>query len=324
MAALMAASTPSTSADEGVAVLAPLSGPFAPIGRNIARTAQSVIDTDVPVVDDGCDAETATAAARDVIASGSKLVIGLPCIDAFDAAAPDLAEAGIAILAVGLQAEDITGTPRGAETWPVFRIGAPATAEFAVLADHVTTYWRDVSFAVIDDGTLYGRQLTENLRLLLSDAALEPVFVDAYRPLLQNQTALVRRLQRAGATHVVIGGEARDAAVIAANAAAIGYPLQLAGGSVLIAPPEDGHLPDGTIIAAIPAEIDLARMAAQIAITAAADPGRAPSESLRTDSFETDWGPITFSEDGEPDFAFFQVHQIRNGRLAPFAPDLDG
>ena len=143
----------------------------------------------------------------------------------------------------------------------MFRSGPAAHTEFAVLAGHLARAWREASFAIIDDGTLYGRQLAENVRLLLADAALEPVFVDTYRPLLESQAALVRRLQRSGASHVLIGGEARDAAIIAADAARIGYRLAIAGGSILVAPPADGRLPDGTITVAVPADIDPARIA---------------------------------------------------------------
>lgn len=301
-----------------------MSGPFASTGRSLAGAVRTVLHADTPAIDDGCETEAAAAAARTAIEAGSRLVIGLPCIDAFDGAAPALAQADIAMLAVGLQAKDITQPPRGITQWPVFRVGAPAHQEHEALAEHIATHWRNFNFAIIDDGTLYGRRLSETVRLLLGDAAIEPVFVDTYRPLLENQVALVRRLQRAGATHVLIGGDARDAAVIAKAAILIGYRLELAGGSALVASPEDGRLPDGTLVATIPASIALGRMAAQIAQTALNDPAVAPSVALRSTRFETDWGPISFANDGEPDFSFFRMHTIRNGRPEPLAQDMDG
>jgi branched-chain amino acid transport system substrate-binding protein len=316
------ADQPARAAD-GAAMIAPLSGSYAAVGRAFDASVRDVLGDDVPVLDDGCDAEMAESAARDVIEAGDALVIGLPCIDAFDAAMPALAEAGVPVIAVGIRADDITAAPRGTAQWPVFRVGPAADAEFATLAAHLARVWREASFAIIDDGTLYGRQLAENVRLLLADAALEPVFVDTYRPLLESQAALLRRLQRSGASHVLIGGEARDAAVIAADAARIGYPLAIAGGSILVAPPADGRLPDGTITVAIPNDVDLARIAAQIAeIALAAD--MPVTDALRTLTFDTDIGPLAFGGDGEPDARFFRIHIFRNGRPEPLTPDMDG
>lgn len=321
--ALAPAASPGKAA-EGAALVVPLSGPFEALGRDMRRSARAVLGADVPVIDDGCAPERAAAAAHDVIVAGDRIVIGLPCIDAFDAATPLLSEAAIPVLAVGVRAPDITTPPRDHDgPWPVFRVAPRADAEVKALAVHAAAGWRDVGFAVIDDGTLHGRQLSETVRLLLADEALEPVFVDTYRPLLENQTPLVRRLQRAGASHVIIGGDARDAAVIGADAARIGYDLTMAGGGTLIAPAEDGRLPDGTIIAAVPFGLDLARAAAQVARQALAS-DLAAAEALRLLTFATDLGPIRFGADGEPDIAFVRIHTVRDGRPQTLPEDGDG
>ncbi|MBO6639535.1 MAG: ABC transporter substrate-binding protein [Roseitalea sp.] len=310
-------------AAEGAAIIAPLSGSYAPVGRALDASVRAILGDDVPALDDGCDADMAQSAARDVIEAGDALVIGLPCIDAFDAAMPMLADTGVPVIAVGVRAADITMAPRGTAQWPVFRVGPTAGEEATVLAGHLARSWREANFAIIDDGTLYGRQLAENMRLLLAEAALEPVFVDTYRPLLESQTALVRRLQRSGASHVLIGGEARDAAIIAADAARIGYRLTMAGGDSLIAPPADGRLPDGTITVALPPDTDPARIAAQIARTALSAT-MPTTDALRTMTFQTDIGPLAFGADGEPDARFLRIHTFRNGRPEPLTPDMDG
>lgn len=321
---------------DGAVVVAPFDGPFALIGQSIARAANAQMGPDVPQIDDACQTEAAARAARDVLEAGDRLVIGLPCIDAFDGASPLLAENGVPILAVGLQAPDITTAPRdasadqGADTdqkdWPVFRIGPVQGEEWAVLARYIAANWRDESFAIIDDGTLYGRQLAKNVRLILSDSALEPVFVDTFRPLLDSQAALVRRLQRSGASHVIIGGEARDAAIIGADAQSVDYDLTIAGGSVLRAPPSDGRLPDGTVMAAIAMTTDLPLVAAQVARQALAEADEANTDvaaALLNGTFDTQAGSLTFGADGEPDREFFVIHQKRDGRFVPLA-DLDG
>ena len=310
-------------AQNGAVVLAPLSGGPALVGQSIAKAARSVFLDELPVLDDGCDAETAAQAAHDVVEAGDRLVIGLPCIDAFDAVAPILSAANIPILAVGIQAADVTRPPHSETDWPVFRIGPPQHEEWAVLARYIAANWRDESFAIIDDGTLYGRQLAENLRLLLAESALEPVFTDTYRPLLEDQMPLVRRLQRSGATHVILGGEARDAAVIGRNAEEIGYSLSIAGGGILRAPPVDGRLPDGTIMSAIPVETDFGMLAAQVAQQALSLQSNDLAADLRNNIYQTGLGPISFGEDGEPDREFFIVHELRGGQAIPLS-ELDG
>ncbi|WP_306118368.1 MULTISPECIES: ABC transporter substrate-binding protein [unclassified Roseitalea] len=303
-------------ADGGVALLAPLSGPFGTYGQSMGASARAVLGDEVTVLDDGCEAPIAARAARTAAASGARLVIGLPCIDAFDAAMPILAEADVPVLATGIQAPDITGTHATTGRWPVFRVAPPADQEIEVLADHLATHWRNVAFAVIDDGTLYGRQLAENVRLALAERALEPVYADTFRPLVETQAALVRRLRRAGATHALIGGDARDAAVIAADAARLDYELTLAGGSFLLAPPEEGALPDGTLIATIPPGTDFTRIAAQIARqTLAAD--ASALAALRARSFETAAGALAFTGAGEPQTMFYKMHVIDDGALVP-------
>lgn len=301
-------------AEERAAVLTPLSGPVAVYGQAIAANARAVLGSDIAVIDDGCQADTAASAARIIAGGDTSMVIGMPCVDAFDAAMPIFAEANVAVLAVGIQAPDITTPPRGAQSWPVFRVGPPATQEADVLAAHLAEQWRETAFAIIDDGTLYGRQLAETVRLQLEERALEPVFTDTYRPLVETQAALVRRLRRAGATHALIGGDARDAAVIAADAERLDYDLALAGGAFLLAPPDDGTLPDGTLIAAIPPDLDLPMIAAQIARQAL---NGDPVEELRTGMFDTDIGTLSFGGTGEVQTPFYRMHTVREGTAVP-------
>src|SRR5690606_40871144 len=90
--------------------------------------------------------------------------------------------------------------------------------------------WRSNHFAIIDDGTIYGRELAENLRAEAELAGLEPVLVDTFRPQLENQIGLVGRLRRSGATHVFVGGDRFDIAVIARDARNLGYDVTFAGG----------------------------------------------------------------------------------------------
>ena len=92
------------------------------------------------------------------------------------------------------------------------------------MGDILVREWRNDLFAIIDDGTIYGRELAETLRAAAELAALKPVFVDTFRPQLENQIALAGRLNRAGATHVFAGGDAEDVAMHRARRGATAMP----------------------------------------------------------------------------------------------------
>ncbi len=82
-------------------------------------------------------------------------------------------------------------------------------------------------FAIVDDGTIYGRELAESFRLAAEQAGLKPVFVDTFRPQMDNQIGLIGRLRKAGATHVFVGGDRDDIAIMARDAAELAADLTL-------------------------------------------------------------------------------------------------
>jgi branched-chain amino acid transport system substrate-binding protein len=329
-----------------IGIAAPLSGYFEILGEQTVAGVEAALRTRQAlthqVEDDGCDTEGGARSARNLVIAGTKVVIGFPCIEAFDGAIPILAQAGIPVIAVGIRAEGITDETSD-ESWPVLRLAPRNADEAEAIAGYLREAWRTVNYAIIDDGTLYGRQLAETVRFLLEEDNLKPVFTDNYRPQLENQMGLVRRLQRAGATHVFIGGDAFDAAVIAGNAETIDVPLTIAGGSALVAPPSAGKLAEGTIVArladwssrdaaseALPlfegsalgtdGYVLPAYAAAEIAIFGldiAGDDGAFPYQRMLDRTFDTVIGPLRFDRNGELVQNLFEVAIVRDGELVP-------
>src|SRR5690606_30576001 len=66
------------------------------------------------------------------------------------------------------------------------------------------------------------------------------------------QIGLVGRLRRASATHVFVGGDRDDIAVMARDARQIGADMVFAGGETLRAAPGDVPLAAGTLMIALP------------------------------------------------------------------------
>ncbi|TIS03388.1 MAG: ABC transporter substrate-binding protein, partial [Mesorhizobium sp.] len=120
------------------------------------------------------------------------------------------------------------------------------------VATILTRLWQNELFAVIDDGTIYGREIAETFRAAAEQAALKPVFVDTFRPQLDNQIGLIGRLKKAGATKVFAGGDGDDIAIMGRDAASLNAGITFAGGETLRTTPGDVPYAAGTLMIALP------------------------------------------------------------------------
>ncbi len=207
-----------------IGLAAPLSGPSAILGEQmragVQTAAQTLKDPSVTleIADDACTADGGARAARQFVAAKVRIVVGFLCGEAIEAALPILKQANIPTITVGVRTDSLTD--RKTKTgWPVYRLGPRADSEREAAARLLTRLWERELFAIVDDGTIYGRELSESLRLAAEQAGLKPVFVDTFRPQVDNQIGLVGRLKKAGATHVFVGGDRDDIAIMGRDAA---------------------------------------------------------------------------------------------------------
>ncbi len=245
-------------AEVRIGLSAPLSGPSAILGeqmRAAALTAAATL-TDpqvaLEIADDSCTATGGAEAARRFVAARVQAVVGFLCGEAIEAAMPILKQAGIPAIAVGVRTDSLTDGRMGTG-WPVYRLGPRADGEREAAGRLLTRLWERELFAIVDDGTIYGRELSESVRLAAEQAGLKPVFIDTFRAQADNQIGLIGRLKRAGATHVFAGGDSGDIAVMGRDAAALEADLVIAAGETLRAPPGDVPLAVGTLMIAPPA-----------------------------------------------------------------------
>lgn len=320
-------SSPATAAASKIGVVAPLSGPFAILGRQVAdgaNAAATSLSPDISIVtaDDKCDADGGAAAAKSLLDQNVDIVVGFLCTEALEAALPVLRTKGIAVVTPGVRAPSLA-EERASVRPPVFRLQPEPGLEAAAAARILARIWRDDLFAIVDDGTIYGRDLAETVRLALDEQGLKAVFTDTYRPGQDNQIALVGRLKRAGATHVFVGGQRDDVATIVRDAAKLGYSLVVAGGEALLAAPGAVDLQSGTLMVAPPPPETLESAAkADAAITATGElpegyavpayaaveiaaqalaarkPGRSVADILADTEFRTALGGVRFGDDG--------------------------
>ena len=335
-------SWPAAAAEPVIGLAAPLSGQFSSLGEQLhdgARVGAFGRSAGLQVADTACSAEGGAAAARSLVAAGVDMVVGFLCTQAIEAALPILSQAKVAVITPGIRTDSLTDR-RDRTGWLVFRLAPRASDETAALASVLTRRWRTHHFAIIDDGTIYGRELAESFRLAAEQVGLEPAYVDTFRPQLDNQIALVGRLERSGATHVLAGGDRDDLAILGRDSAELGAGLTIAGGEALRASAGPVDLQPGTLMVGLPEWADLAHQealaalqrenvraqgyvlpayaAVEIAIAAlhhARVDGRQPGEILADGQFETALGTVSFDAKGDWDHNAYRLFQYRDGRF---------
>lgn len=329
LALAAAAATVVPASAQSIGVVGPFSDQLELLGAQLRQGVEVAAPTvglstsSLTFADDACSAEAGAAAARQMVDAGVDIVVGFLCTESIEAAMPALAEAGIPVITPGVRTDSLTDT-RERTGWPVFRTAPRAGDEQAAVSELLVPRWRDALFALVDDGTIYGRELTESFRLSAETAGLAAIFVDTYRPQMDNQIGLVARLRRAGATHVLVGGDRSDIAIMARDAAELGYDLTIAGGESLRAAPGDVPLAEGVLMVGAPEPASIAgpealaafdnrgivpegyalpafaatEIAAEALGTARAE-GIGVAEALDRGAFDTALGPVAFDDNGD-------------------------
>lgn len=231
---------------------APLSGFAERLGRQMeAGVRAAAAGHTVVAADTACTADGGAEAARAMIGGGVSIAVGFLCTEALEAALPLLKEANIPVITPGVRTDALTDD-RERTGWLVWRTAPRADAERMAAGGIIPRRWREDFFAIVDDGTIAARELAETVRLQAELAGLEPVFTDTFRPQMPNQIGLAGRLKRTGATHVFIGGDRQDAAILSRDLAGLGAPVTMAGGEALVTDLSDIPLPPGTLAIALP------------------------------------------------------------------------
>lgn len=217
----------------------PLSGNAGPLARQFekgARKALEDLSTDknieIVIADDGCDEEIAGLAAQDLRAARVSIVTGLVCNAAVRAHAQEFQDDGVPILIAGARSERLLKDAEK-EGWHLWRM-APSDDDAAQAAHRIFSQrWRTTPWAIIDDGTVYGRTLGDALRALMEESGQPPQFADNFRPAQSTQAGLIRRLRQSGVSAAFIAAGPEDVSTIWSNRNEFGGNFEIAGGEAL-------------------------------------------------------------------------------------------
>ncbi|QRM55625.1 ABC transporter substrate-binding protein [Sinorhizobium sp. BG8] len=346
--AMLLAAPPAAAETATIAVVAPKDGPLSIIGRQVfdgARFAAMASGIEVVEIGESCEEDGDEGIAAAVKEANARAVIGFLCTEGLEKALPQFAEAGIPALTLSVRS-GIVMEDALKKKWPLFRLAPGPNAEAEKAVEVMTRDWKAEPFALIDDGTIRARELVEAIRGKLELVGMKPIFVDTFRPAQEQQIALVRRLAKSGATHVFVGGDRTDTAIIARDAKAEEVPLAVLGGEAMIAADEPVPMPqgvqaiaipdyetlqEGTAVAAQMRENDIVAegyaLPAYAAVTIAAEAlktaeseNRPVAEALIDHSFQTVIGPVGFTAQHELRDNPYRLLEWREGGFVPVPP----
>ncbi len=177
-----------------------------------------------------CDLPQAIEAARRLAASDVAAVIGYSCANVATAVAPIYAAADKLLLIAGPVHPRVL-SPRAGPT--VFRLPAAGPAQGAVAIAALGREAATLKVAIVHDRTQQMRAFAEAARLALAAAGQTPDLVDTFAGSDKDYSALIGRVEAAGASALVLGAFPVEAALILAEVRARGLSLRIVGSDVL-------------------------------------------------------------------------------------------
>ncbi len=335
---------PLAAAPLKIAVVAPQSGNFATLGDEVRQGAKISADrlgVEIALIDESCEAGSGPQIAASIREAGATAAIGFLCSESLDGALAPLKDAGVPAITLSVRWKGLMEDALK-NGWPLFRMAPTVDDEAEKLTEIILRDWKSEAIALIEDGTIHGRELTETIRNSLEDRGLKPVFTDTFRPGQEQQIALVRRLRKAGVTSVFVGGDRADMSVIARDAATEKIDLNFLGGEALNAADQPVPLAEGVQAVLLPyvvgspqttdgntseppreGYVQPAEAAISILADAAALSGAMGSplvDTLVDTAFDTPIGPITFTTGHELADNPYRLMEWRRGGFVEPSP----
>ncbi len=334
------------AAERHIGVLAPLSGPFEPLGRQIeagvALAVEGMDGVTVTAVDDACDERQGRDAANQLVGAGVDVVVGGVCWRPANAARDVLAFSGIPFVASGVRYETFTDDADG----DVLRLSGRDDGQAQVLASAILDGTLDAlvggpasdrPLALFYTDGNYGRVLAEALQDLLeaSDAGL--ALFEPFAP-QDDLDGLAERAQaEASGLVIVLAGQADTALLVDTIATRLPDVPVLAGDSVMSTdfaqlsasggqgvvfarPTAWRTLASPDELAALEGEDTGSMTGLILPSIAATQVALAWLEGVEA-PYATVLGPIIFDENGDADVPDFTLWQWRDGLIWPFQSD---
>ncbi len=218
-------------AGEAIGLSLPLKGRIGPVAERVEFGARLALqdlnsngrDLQLVLVDDGCEPKNAVKNANEFLKARVKIVVGPLCFKYATALARALntensETPAIPVIAINTR-NNLLKRLRNVDELPLYSLSGSFTDEARAVVKYILPRFEGKPFAVIDDGSVYGRSLAENVSLLGEQAGFKPIITTDFRPLQSSQTAVLRRLKNSGVEAVFIAAGASDLITISRDLA---------------------------------------------------------------------------------------------------------
>ena len=332
-----------------IGVLAPLSGPFEPLGRQVERGVALALEalgedgTDITVtaVDDACDEERGRDAANQLVGAAVDMVVGGVCWRPAVSARDVLSSEEIPFVASGVRYHAFTDDADG----PVYRLSGRDDLQAQLFVDALVTGMLDgliggpaVNRPLVlfyTDGN-YGRTLAEAVQEGLESEGLSLELYEAFEPDHDLDRFAARAEAEGAGLVMVFAGQADSALMADSLARRLPDVPVVAGDSVmttefrlLAADGADGvvfarptpwrSLVDADIITELEGDA-LGSMAGLVLPSMAATQVALQLFEDSEGPYETVLGLLRFDPNGDADLPAFELWQWREGLIWPFEP----
>ena len=355
----LAASIGAASAQElTIGVAGPMSGGEATFGRQMRNGAeQAVADINaaggvlgrrlkLEVGDDACDPKQARSVGEKFAGMKLPFVAGHYCSSSSIPASEAYAEAGV------LQITPASTNPQFTERklWNTFRVCGRDDQQGAVAGDYIVKNFKGKSIAIIHDKTTYGKGLADETKKAINKAGVREKLYEAYNKGDKDFTALVSKLKLNAVDLVYVGGYHQEAGLILRQMRDQGLKTVLMAGDALAdkefasitGANADGVLftfgPDPRKKATAKAIVDKFKAKnidpegytlytyaafqiwAQAAAKANSTDGKKVAQTLKTGSWDTVIGKISYDAKGDITILDYVVYKWdRNGNYSEIA-----
>ena len=340
---VLCVSTFATQASEEIGLSLPFTGRGAAYAELVKSGAKLAVDQvqglTLNVADDRCDPTTASAIASQF--ENAAIVIGPMCFETAKAIAAALNPADATdkrpLIALGTR-NNLLARARQYSGLPIFALAKKTDAEAVAFIELGLPLFNGKPFAIVDDGSVHGRTLADDIRLLGEQKGFKPVILINYRPLRSNQRAMLRRLQRTGVEALIVSGEAEDVVTILRDMKALklNWPVligeqasllnhaqgakEISKGVIVLRETLPPLNPDETIRQLLnqsEAPLNPAFLTGYTLAQIAIQHLQKPDASLLNHTFKTILGSYNFGPDGRAEFAPFRFFRWDGENFSP-------
>jgi len=256
-----------------IGISIPLSGDAAELGQKFRIGAKLAMERlggnhSLFIADDGCDPDLATLAAQELKTANPAIIVGMICNAPAKSIVNHFAGSDVPAIVAGARSVRLI-KDREREEWNLWRLSPGDDYPVDIAARAIAAQWPGIPYAIVDDGTIFGRNFTDLLRLKMDEVGLKPQFSDTFRAAQSTQAGLLRRLQRSGVTAAFIASASvEDLFTITSNMREFEIDLDIMTTEALGVLPfleEAKKVPAGiqVVMAPIPAHADIDEILAE-------------------------------------------------------------